>query len=207
MKLSTIAILIVGGVLPAVFGSPSPQRDPNSRFCQNHPNRKDCKSSTTQLPTSSTTSATSITSTTSTPSSSPTPPPPTPGCNAGPFQITSFTWFNSSNNVNCPLASDPNHLCYTGMPTQPPGYGPPDYVSFHVLNVATGRSRDCYYGNPGSIPDTGEPGRAGLTKCQIADQTFVFDFTAGATNGMGGSATADLSVADRASGCTLVSQP
>lgn len=123
---------------------------------------------------------------------------PTPSaCSSGPFEITSFTWFNSSSNLNCPLASDPNYLCYTGKPTQPDGYGPPDYVSFNVRNAATSRSSSCIYQNPGSVPASGEPGRAGITKCSTGDQSFVFNFVAGPSNGMGGSATADLSVADR----------
>lgn len=127
-------------------------------------------------------------------------------CIAGPFQITSFTWFNSSNNLNCPLDPDPEFLCYTGRPVQPPGYGPPDYVSFTVLNVASDRSASCIYQNPGSVPARGEPGRAAsaFTKCGTGDQTFLFAFTAGPEeNGDdgGGGAAAELSVIDRVSGC------
>ncbi len=183
MRFLVPALVILGGSLPAVFGSPSPQnKAPSSQHCSRHPKAKECK-----------TTATSATST-------PTPPPP-PGCDAGPFHITSFTWFNPSSNLNCPLASDPNNLCFTGRDPQPLGYGPPDNVSFNVKNVATSRSSSCIYQNPGSVPDTGEPGRAGLTKCSTGDQTFVFTFNVGPSNGMGGSATADLTVADRQSSC------
>lgn len=124
-------------------------------------------------------------------------PPP---CKTGPFQITSFRWFNSTNNLNCPDVSDPK-LCFTGRPAQPPGYGPPDYVSFTVKNVGSGRSASCRYQNPGAIPAKGEPGKAGLTKCSIGDQSFIFTFTAGPSNGQGGSATAQLSVTDRQQRC------
>jgi hypothetical protein len=128
-------------------------------------------------------------------------PPP---CKGGPLQITSLTWFNSSTNLNCPLSPDPKGLCLTGRPTKPPGYGPPDYVSFNVKNVATGRSSKCKYQNPGSVPAKGEPGRAGLTKCSTGDQSFTFDFVAGPSNGKGGSVTGRLSVTDRLSRCRSV---
>jgi hypothetical protein len=191
MKSLITTLVLLGGALPAVFGSPSPQ---NSRYCSRYPNRKECKTSTTVLPTPTPTPAT--TSTTSV-----IPTPTASGCTGGPFLITSFTWFNSSANLDCPLASDPEGLCLTGKPTQPSGYGPPDYVSFTVQNAATSRSSACIYQNPGSVPATGEPGRAGLTKCSTGDQSFIFTFTAGPSNGMGGSATAELSVTDRFVSC------
>lgn len=131
--------------------------------------------------------------------------PSAPGCNAGSVEITSFTWFNSSSNLNCPLANDPDYLCYTGKPVEPAGYGPPDYVSFTVRNTFTGRSSSCIYQNPGSVPATGEPGRAGITKCSTGDQSFIFNFIAGPSNGMGGSAKAELSVTDRVTSCKYVS--
>lgn len=184
MKFLIPTLVLLAGTLPAVLASPSPQ----SRYCLRYPNSRGCKKTTSVAST-----PTPTTSSISTPTPS--------GCSAGPFEITSFTWFNSSSNLNCPLASDPDHLCSTGKPPQPPGYGPPDYVSFIVRNAATSRSSPCLYQNPGSVPATGEPGRAGLTKCQTGDQSYIFTFTAGPSNGMGGSATADLSVTDRFSYC------
>ncbi|KAJ4393733.1 hypothetical protein N0V93_002948 [Gnomoniopsis smithogilvyi] len=78
-----------------------------------------------------------------------------PGCDAPATQeITSFEWFNSTHNLDCPSANYPagsevcwnstslcnkgdesctcTPFCYTGLPTvayQPLGYGPPDNIT------------------------------------------------------------------------------
>lgn len=78
-----------------------------------------------------------------------------PGCDAPATQeITSFEWFNSTHNLDCPTANYPadaqvcwnstslcnqgdegctcTPFCYTGLPTvayQPLGYGPPDNIT------------------------------------------------------------------------------
>lgn len=204
MKFAIITLALLGGTLPLVFSSPSPQDNAlSSRYCSRHPHRRECKKSS--LVVSSTKVATKATSTavaTTTPTTSRTPAPTPPAdCSAGSMQITSFTWVNVSSNLNCPLATDPQGLCYTGKPVQPAGYGPPDYVAFTVRNTFTSRSRSCIYQNPGSVPARGEPGRAGTTKCNTGDQTFIFSFTAGASNRRGGSATARLSVTDLLTSC------
>jgi hypothetical protein len=205
MKFSIITLALLGGTLPVVFSSPSPQNNaPSSRYCSRHPHRQECKPSSSLVISSTkvatTASSTAVATTTPTTSGTPAPTPPA-DCSAGSMQITSFTWFNASSNLNCPLAADPEGLCFTGKPVQPAGYGPPDYVSFTVRNTVTSRSSTCIYQNPGSVPASGEPGRAGGTKCSTGDQTFIFTFTAGASNGMGGSATAGLSVTDRVTSC------
>jgi hypothetical protein len=122
-------------------------------------------------------------------------------CPKGKFEITSFTWFNSSHNLNCPRSPDPDCLCCTGRPLQPPGYGPPDYVQFRVRNVATDRSSQCIYQNPGAIPISGDPASPGIKKCSIGDQTFIFSFSAVQKNNKGGSKCADLTITDRTVGC------
>ena len=205
MKFSITTIALLGGTLPIVFSSPFPQSNaPSSRYCSRYPRRQECKTSFSPVISSTkvvvTATSTAVATTTPNTSSIPVSTPPA-DCSAGSLQITSFTWFNSSSNLDCPLAVDPEGLCFTGKPVQPAGYGPPDYVSFTVRNTFTSRSSSCIYQNPGSVPDTGEPGRAGTTKCSTGDQTFIFSFTAGASNGMGGSATAGLSVTDRFTNC------
>lgn len=69
------------------------------------------------------------------------------------------------------------------------------------MNKATGRSSTCKYQNPGSVPATGQPGAAGLTKCSTGDQSFIFNFVAVGKNGKGGSKKAKLSVTDRFTRC------
>jgi hypothetical protein len=122
-------------------------------------------------------------------------------CPKGKFEITSFTWFNSSHNLDCPRSPDPDCLCCTGRPLQPPGYGPPDYVQFKVRNVATHRSSQCIYQNPGAIPISGDPASPGIKKCSIGDQTFIFSFSAVQRNDRGGSKYTDLTITDRTVGC------
>lgn len=59
------------------------------------------------------------------------------------------------------------NVCYTGLPTQPVGYGPPDYVKADVSNIDP-----CYQSDPGTTPrhavGDGEPVRCGGSQYQMS---------------------------------------
>ncbi|KAH8787859.1 hypothetical protein F5883DRAFT_531009 [Diaporthe sp. PMI_573] len=94
------------------------------------------------------------------------------------WEVTSFNWFNSSNNLDCVTqanappegvcfnsTSTPGELipcdgnlgpcdrcgvgaCYTGLPLQPAGFGPPDTIS---IGTTVSGYESCYESNPQSI--------------------------------------------------------
>ena len=90
------------------------------------------------------------------------------------FTVSNFKWINSTHNADCAGAGpdvgdgtgcldengawcDPNldktcthcgvGVCFTGLPTQPIGYGPSDKISADIGNIGP-----CYQENPGTTP-------------------------------------------------------
>ncbi|KAK2611739.1 hypothetical protein N8I77_005063 [Diaporthe amygdali] len=92
------------------------------------------------------------------------------------WEVTSFNWFNSSNNLDCVTESNapPEGVCfnstssglvpcdgnlgpcdrcgigacYTGLPLQPAGFGPPDTIA---ITTSVSGYESCFESNPQSI--------------------------------------------------------
>ncbi|RAL62507.1 hypothetical protein DID88_005072 [Monilinia fructigena] len=90
------------------------------------------------------------------------------------WEVTNFLWYNSSHNLDCAnqinvpdvcFNSTPNGLvgcdgnlspcdrcgingCYTGLPAQPAGYGPPDNIQ---ISINVPGYTQCQESNPQSI--------------------------------------------------------
>lgn len=102
---------------------------------------------------------------------------PPPECDVIPtWAVTTFTWHNSTHNLDCASEADVPLVCvnstssgalvgcdgnlgpctecgipgcYTGLPLQPAGYGPPDDISIGIPSVPGYES--CYESNPQGI--------------------------------------------------------
>jgi len=99
-----------------------------------------------------------------------------PPCRLPVWIAHELVWKNASHHLDC----DPhswrtpgnksvqfNHLCYTGMPRQPPGYGPPD--TFRVTIEGIG---PCRQSNPGSVP--ARQIGSGYIRCGSSAPTLFF---------------------------------
>lgn len=91
------------------------------------------------------------------------------------WDVTSFRWFNSTNNLDCVSEANVPEVCFnssssglvpcdsnlgaceecgvygcaTGLPLQPAGYGPPDEISISIPSVPGYET--CYESNPQGI--------------------------------------------------------
>ncbi|KAK7733314.1 hypothetical protein SLS53_008211 [Cytospora paraplurivora] len=100
------------------------------------------------------------------------------------WEVTSFSWHNTSDNLDCANESDVPYVCFnstssglvacdgnlgacdecgvygcsTGLPLQPAGYGPPDNVSISIPSVSG--YGGCFESNPQLVHRDGDSNEA-----------------------------------------------
>jgi hypothetical protein len=94
-----------------------------------------------------------------------------PPCRLPVWIAHDLLWKNATNHLDCgSKAVQFSHLCYTGMPRQPPGYGPPDTFKVTIEGIGP-----CRQSNPGSVPPR-QIG-SGYIRCGSSAPTLFFQGT------------------------------